>query len=100
MVGTLTEVEIDALLAEQQFARLGCHLEGKTYVVPISYALDGARIVGQTTLGLKIEMMRGNPDVCVEVDDVKDLTNWRSVILSGRYEELTGIEAVRAEGLL
>lgn len=88
------------LLAEQRFARLGCHADGKTYVVPISYALDGERLVGQTTPGLKIDLMRANPHVCIEVDDVKSLTDWRSAILWGTYKELEGIERVQAMGLL
>lgn len=100
MVGTLTLEQIDALLAEQRFARLGCHANGKTYVVPISYALDGDRLLGQTTFGLKIEMMRLNPEVCIEVDDVRSLTDWRSAIVWGRFRELEGIEAATAMGKL
>ena len=51
-------------------------------------------------LGQKIRMMRANPEVCFEVDDVDDLANWRSVIARGRYEELTGDMAVAAAKLI
>lgn len=100
MVGTLSDIEIDALLADQKFARLGCHALGQTYVVPISFAYSDGRILGQTTPGKKIEMMKTNPEVCVEVDDVRSLTDWRSAIVWGRFEELTGIEAIEAMGKL
>ena len=100
MVGKLTDQEIDTFLTKEQFGRLGCHRDGSTYVVPISYVYDGTCLLGQTTLGLKIEMMRANPEVCVEVDEIKDLTNWQSVIVKGRFEELIGIDAVNAMGLL
>ncbi len=33
--------------------------------------------------------MRDNPDVCFEVDEVQNFTNWRSVVLWGVYQELT-----------
>lgn len=93
---------MEALIGEQIFARLGCHAKGMTYVVPISYAYDAAnkRIVGQTTPGQKIDMMRENPEVCVEIDDIKSLTHWRSVILWGGYEELHGADAAKAMGLI
>lgn len=100
MVGALSPLEIDEFLDNQLFARLGCHFEGKTYVVPISFARHEDKLFGQTSLGLKIEMMRGNPEVCVELDEVHDLTNWRSVIVTGRYEELSGLDAARAAGLM
>lgn len=100
MVGELSKRQIDDLLKEQRFVRLGCHVGGKTYIVPVSFALDGDRLVGQTTPGLKVEMMRQNPEVCVQVDDIEDLTNWRSAIVWGTYEELSGAEKAAAMGLL
>jgi len=43
-----------------------------------------------------MQMMRKNPHVCFEVDDMQDLGNWRSVIAWGKFEELRGTEADRA----
>ena len=40
--------------------------------------------------------MRQNPQVCVEVSEVEDLTHWKSVILEGKFEEITGIESLDA----
>ncbi len=98
----LSKVEMETLIGDQVYARLGCHAKGMTYVVPISYAYDKVnnRLVGQTTPGQKIDMMRENPEVCVEIDDVRNLAHWRSVILWGRFEELHGSEAARAMGLI
>ena len=100
MLGNLTNTEIDELLNKSQFGHLGCHSDGKTYVVPISFAFDNTRIVGLTTPGLKVDLMRKNPEVCVCVDDIVSLTNWRSIILWGQFEELEGQEAAVATGLL
>ena len=96
MVGVLEPAEIDDLLAGQKVARLGCHAEGTTYVVPISYAYVDGLIIGQTTSGMKIDMMRANPDVCLEVDEIQSLTDWQSAIVWGRFEELEGMAAVEA----
>jgi hypothetical protein len=37
---------------------------------------------------MKINMMRKNPRVCFEVDEMKDMANWKSVITWGTFEEL------------
>lgn len=96
MLGELTEHEIERLLHDEVLARIGCHATGLTYVVPVTYAYDGESMVGHSRDGMKLRMMRENPDVCVEVDHMDDLANWRSVIAWGRYEELIGVEAIKA----
>lgn len=40
-------------------------------------------------MGHKIEWMRENPLVCVEIDDVRAPDDWSSVVVIGRYEELS-----------
>jgi len=96
MIGELSKREMEAVLRSGIVARLGCHAEGRTYVVPITYAYDGTSLIGHSALGLKVDMMRQNPAVCVEVDQVDDPGHWRSVIAWGRYEELEGEAALEA----
>ena len=88
MIGVLTNDQIDELLQSSVIGRIGCHSKGCTYVVPISYAYDGQCVYGHTTEGMKVDMMRSNPSICFEVDDISDLSHWRIVIAWGRYEEL------------
>ena len=89
MFGKLNNQEIEKLIHGQFIGRIGCHANGQTYVVPVSYAYDGTYIYGRTFEGMKIDMMRTNPQVCFEVDDTKNLANWQSVIAWGKYEELS-----------
>ena len=89
MIGNLNKSEIEDLLKNQILCRIGCHADNTTYVVPMSYAYDGTYLYGHTTEGMKTEWMRKNPAVCVEVDDTKDMANWKSVIAWGNFEELT-----------
>lgn len=100
MLGVLSRSAITRLLREGTVGRLGIHADGRTYVVPVTYVYDGDAVYGHSVLGQKIRMMRKSPEVCFEVDDIDDLANWRSVIASGRYEELTGDVAVAAAKLI
>lgn len=98
MFGKLTTIEIEAVLHEGIVGRLGCNSGGITYVVPVSYAYDGAYLYGRSREGMKIDFMRMNPKVCFQVDHMVDMANWKSVILWGDYEELTDPK-LRNEGL-
>ena len=98
MFGNLSDAEIDAFIHQQAVGHLGCHADGKTYVVPVSYAYDGIYIYGHTEEGLKVNIMRKNPNVCLEVDEITNMANWKSAICWGKFEELTGEEG-RNEGL-
>jgi uncharacterized protein len=88
MIGKLTETQIDDLLRKEIVGRIGCHTPEMVYVVPISYVYDGKNIYCHTYEGLKVEMMRKNPNVCFEVDDISNMGNWQSVIAWGKFEEI------------
>ncbi|MBK9982249.1 MAG: pyridoxamine 5'-phosphate oxidase family protein [Saprospiraceae bacterium] len=90
MIGTLSDQQIEDVLGENIFGRIGCNDGNKTYVVPINYVYDGKHIIAHSIEGLKIAMMRKNPNVCFEVDTMHNFTNWKSVIAWGQYQELTG----------
>jgi len=96
MLGILNNEQIDHLLHSQYVGRIGCHAEGITYVVPVIYVFDGKYIIGHTNLGMKVNMLRQNPEVCFEIDEVKNMAHWQSAIIWGRYEELSGSTALDA----
>lgn len=96
MIGKLNDQQVEEMLFSHIVGRIGCNADGKTYVVPISYAYDGNCIYAHTRDGMKIRMMRQNPAVCFEVDELKDIANWKSVITWGTYEELTDLEDRKA----
>ncbi|MEO1262501.1 MAG: pyridoxamine 5'-phosphate oxidase family protein [Bacteroidota bacterium] len=98
MLGNLTSHEIEQLLQSQILGRIGCHADGKTFVVPIAFAYDGKYLYGHSREGMKVEMMRRNPKVCFEVDKMENMANWQSVIVQGEYEELFGDAARKAMG--
>jgi uncharacterized protein len=73
------------------FGRLACARNNQPYIVPIYFAYEPDHLYGFCTVGQKIEWMRSNPLVCVEVDEVMSHFRWKSVIITGRYQELPDI---------
>ena len=89
MLGEMKPMEIDSLVRHQVIARLGCYADEKVYVVPVSYAYDGDCFYLISKEGLKIDLMRKNPKVCLQIDNMQNMSNWQSVIIWGEFEELT-----------
>ena len=77
-----------ALLKSSHLGRLACAKDGQPYVVPITFAADGNYLYSFSLVGRKIDWMRANPQVCVQVDEFGAAREWRSVVVQGRYEEL------------
>ncbi|MGA7671725.1 MAG: pyridoxamine 5'-phosphate oxidase family protein [Nitrolancea sp.] len=100
MIGEMTSKQIDQLLSAEMIGRIGCYADGKVYVVPVTYAYSNGCIYAHSSEGSKIRMMRGNPEVCFEVEHVENMSNWQSVITHGTFEELIGEEASRAMEML
>lgn len=88
LIRNLTPQECQQVMARSVFGRLGCARDNQPYVVPIYFAYEPDRLYGFTTVGRKIEWMRANPKVCVEVDEVVNHFQWMSVIVTGLYQEL------------
>ena len=88
IVREMSDQECRDLLARVEFGRLATVRQNQPYIVPIYFAYEREHLYGFTTLGQKVEWMRANPLVCVEVDDVMSHFHWSSVVVLGRYEEL------------
>jgi nitroimidazol reductase NimA-like FMN-containing flavoprotein (pyridoxamine 5'-phosphate oxidase superfamily) len=93
LVREMSNEECVRVFAGARLARLACAVDNQPYVVPVYLAfyqssIDEPCFYGFTTLGQKIEWMRANPLVCVEMDEIVSTTRWRSVIAFGRFQEL------------
>jgi nitroimidazol reductase NimA-like FMN-containing flavoprotein (pyridoxamine 5'-phosphate oxidase superfamily) len=88
-VEDMPPVEMYALLQTASFGHLGCAHNGRPYVVPMHYAYDGKELYFFTTEGMKTQFMKGNSQVCLQVEEVTNSSHWRSVMVIGRAEELT-----------
>jgi nitroimidazol reductase NimA-like FMN-containing flavoprotein (pyridoxamine 5'-phosphate oxidase superfamily) len=92
LVHTLTRPECDAVLTRASIGRIACARDGQPYLVPLHVAYDGFHLYGVATVGQKVEWMRENPRVCVEVDEIADPGNWTTVLVFGEYEEVLPTE--------
>jgi len=81
--------ECREFLGRAGMGRLGCARNNQPYVIPIYFAYEGDRLYCFSTFGQKIEWMRANPLVCVEADEVFAHNNWKSVVVLGRFQDLS-----------
>lgn len=65
-----------------------CRRRHTPYVVPVGYLYDGDYVYIHSLPGRKINALRANPRACLQVDEVQDEFNWKSVIAFGSYEEI------------
>ena len=89
VIHEMTQGECRAMLAGTNVARLACARNNQPYIVPIRVDLDREFLYGYATLGQKIEWMRQNPLVCLEIDELTSHGHWANVVVFGHYEELS-----------
>jgi nitroimidazol reductase NimA-like FMN-containing flavoprotein (pyridoxamine 5'-phosphate oxidase superfamily) len=84
-------------LATMHLGRLGCVKGSQPYVVPFYFAYEANYLYGFSVVGQKIDWMRANPLVCVEMDDLKSADEWVSIVILGQYEELPDTPEFRTQ---
>ncbi len=100
MLGRLGDAEIEDVLRTATIGRIGCRDGDSVYVVPISFVYEDGCAYGHSVEGRKLNLMRATPEGCFEVEDVHGLSDWRSVVAHGVFEELHGGDARAALDLL
>ena len=89
MLKRFTEEEALAFLSAGSLGHLGCITQEGPYVVPTNYIFHDGNIYIHSLKGAKIEALRQNPKVCLQVDKLENEYKWRSAIAFGQYEEIT-----------
>ncbi|HEY7496897.1 MAG TPA: pyridoxamine 5'-phosphate oxidase family protein [Vicinamibacterales bacterium] len=86
----LTSSQCLDILSRVHLGRLGCAHDNQPYIIPIHFSFDADRhcVYAFSTIGQKIEWMRQNPKVCLEIEDIADKDHWTTVVVFGRYEEI------------
>lgn len=92
MLGQLNDTQMEGLLIRQVTGRLACQEHGVPYIVPVNYVYRNGAIYAHSGPGKKIDIMRKNPKVCFEVDEIDSIFKWQSVIAWGIFEELIDME--------
>jgi uncharacterized protein len=98
-IDEMSSKEIYELLRKIGYGHLGFIHEGKPYVMPMHYYLEGEEIYLFTTEGMKTHDIDASPEICLQVEEIiNDPLHWRSVIVAGQAKRLTEkveIERVR-----
>jgi nitroimidazol reductase NimA-like FMN-containing flavoprotein (pyridoxamine 5'-phosphate oxidase superfamily) len=87
----MSHKEMDELLRNQLLCRVTFNDKPYPYTLPMEYYFFGDTMYFHFTMtGKKMDLMRADPNVCVEVDwSNDDLSDYRSVVLRGRLTEVT-----------
>ena len=95
MIQDLATKEGKQLLSDNYIGHLAFIAGEWPYSIPITYYYNAAKnmIISYAAEGHKIEAMRTNPNVSLEVNEINSVSTWRSVLAHGKFEELQGIDA-------
>jgi len=91
----IEEMEIDEIhemISRENFAHLGCSHNDIPYVVPINYAFLDPYIYIYTTEGKKSETLTANPHVCLQIENIKGRSDWRSVVIDATAHRVKDTE--------
>jgi nitroimidazol reductase NimA-like FMN-containing flavoprotein (pyridoxamine 5'-phosphate oxidase superfamily) len=89
MKKNLDEKATRTLLKEQKLGHLGCVLEsGEPYVVPVNYLFKDDEIYIHCLPGQKLDALRANGKVCLQVEKIGDSCQWESGIAFGIFQEV------------
>ena len=84
----MSESQCHAFLTRAHVGRLACALDDQPYVVPVSLVYEENYLYSFSTIGQKVQWMRKNPKVCVQLDELTAQSHWTSLIVIGLYQEL------------
>ncbi len=76
------------LFETTHIGRIACARNNQPYVTPFSFVYHDRFIYSFATVGKKLDWMRANPLVCVEIEKIVSRQEWQTVVAFGRYEEL------------
>ena len=93
-IDEMGQKEIHELLHKVGYGHLGCIHEGKPYVIQMNYYLEEEDIYLFTTLGMKTHDLDANPEICLQVEEIREPLHWRSAIVNGRASRLTEQEDI------
>ena len=81
----LSEAKSRALLASKHVGRLAFSLHDKVDIQPVGYVFDDGWILGRTQVGSKLATLAHHPWCAFEVDDVRGMFDWDSVVARGSF---------------
>ena len=97
LIKNLSTDECLRVLANNHVGRLGYIYANWPFVTPITYYHDAEEkcIISYSADGHKLYAMGMHGKVALQVDEIVSLNSWKSVLVQGEYEQLSGSAAKR-----
>ncbi len=83
VIRDLSRNECVALLGRHGVGRLAFTWKDRVDIEPIAYAWDEDTAFLRTGPGIKLDVLRRNPWVALEVDEIRGPFDWESVVVKG-----------------
>lgn len=95
MFENLEEKEAEFILENNYIGHLGYIYENRPYVVPITYFFDieNNAIICYSDDGHKMNAMRKNNIVSLQVGEIEAVNQWKSILVHGIFEQHFGSDA-------
>jgi len=95
MFKNLEDKEVEFVLENNYIGQLGYIYNNRPYVVPITYYYDKVAnaIICYSGDGHKMNAMRKNNAVSLQVSDIDTVIDWKSVLAHGTFEQHFGSDA-------
>ena len=84
----LTDREIEALLSRNHVGRIAFSFHDLVDIRPIHYVYHDGWLYGRTSRSDKLVTLRHNQWVAFEIDEVKGMFDWMSVVVHGTFYRL------------
>jgi len=79
----LTRAECEEMLARNSVGRVAFSFHDRVDIEPVNYVYSEGWLHGRTGAGTKLSTLKHSPWVAFEIDEVKGLLDWQSVIVHG-----------------
>ena len=95
MILKLGKSKCRTLVSRNYIGHLAYVYNNRPFVIPITYFYDDSTnaLLGYSGNGHKINALRINNEVSIEVSEIDTVNNWRSVMVCGTYQEFSGSTA-------
>ena len=95
MIKNLDQKQMLYILENNYIGHLGYIFQGKPFVIPITYFFERKNniIICYSGDGHKINAMRKNNAVCLQIADIDSVNEWKSVLVHGSFEQHFGSDA-------
>jgi len=85
LIQSLAPAQSEEILKRNRVGRIAFTTQGRVNILPMHYRYDSGWIYGRTQPGGKLLLILRNRRVAFEVDEHKDVFDWRSVVAHGTF---------------